>query len=154
MNSTALAYRRTAAEGASGFGMLIALYDTLAGDLRRAADAERNNDIEKRCLEVNHTLLVIAHLQDWVDGESGGELAQKLIGFYSSLRQKLIEAQARRSVEMLEQQIRLVLEIRETWQEMELRGSASAEDPANAETPSYVGSESTQAQPTVSSWAA
>jgi hypothetical protein len=26
---------------------MIALYDTLAGDLRRAADAERANDIEK-----------------------------------------------------------------------------------------------------------
>ncbi len=154
MNSTALAYRKTAAEGASGFGMLIALYDTLAGDLRRAADAERNNNIEKRCLEVNHALLVIAHLQDWVDGESGGELAQKLIGFYSSLRQKLIEAQARRSAEMLEQQMALVLDIRETWQEMELRGGVSSEDRGGAEASSYAGSESTPTQPTVSSWAA
>ena len=154
MDSTALAYRKTAAEGASGFGMLIALYDTLAGDLRRAADAERNNDIEKRCLEVNHALLVIAHLQDWVDEESGGELSRKLIGFYSSLSQKLIEAQARRSVEMLEQQMRLVLDIRETWQEMELRGSVSSEDRADAQISSYAGSEATPTQPTVSSWAA
>ena len=37
MTRTDLAYRKTAVEGASGFGLLIALYDTLASDLRRAA---------------------------------------------------------------------------------------------------------------------
>ena len=37
MNPTELAYRKTAVEGASGFGLMIALYDTLAGNLRRAA---------------------------------------------------------------------------------------------------------------------
>jgi flagellin-specific chaperone FliS len=46
MSPTEMAYRKTAVGGASGFGLLIALYDTLAGDLRRAADAERANDIE------------------------------------------------------------------------------------------------------------
>ncbi len=154
MNSTALAYRKTAVEGASGFGLLIALYDTLAGNLRRAADAERNNNIEKRCLELNHALLVLAHLEDWVGGTSGGELAQKLVGFYSSLRCKMIEAQARRSVEILEQQMALVLNIREMWQEMELRGSASPEVLPYADTPCYSGSTATQNQPTASSWAA
>jgi hypothetical protein len=41
MTPTDLAYRKTAVEGASGMGLLIALYDTLAGDLRRAAAAQR-----------------------------------------------------------------------------------------------------------------
>ena len=154
MNSTALAYRRTAAQGASGFGLMIALYDTLAGDLRRAAEAERNNDIEKRCLEANHAALILAHLEDWVDSEGGGELAQKLMGFYSSLRRNLIEAQARRSVEILEQQIELVLNVRKAWQEMEFRGSASSEVAPYADAPSYPGSGSAQDQPTASSWAA
>ena len=154
MNSTALAYRKTAVEGASGFGLLIALYDTLAGNLRRAADAERNNNIEKRCLEMNHALLVIAHLEDWLDADSGGELAQKLIGFYSSLRRKMIEAQARRSVETLEQQMALVLTIRQTWQEMELRGLASPEVFPYADAPCYPGAGPTPNQTNASSWSA
>lgn len=154
MNWTALAYRKTAAEGASGFGLLIALYDTLAGDLRRAADAERNNNIEKRCLELNHALLVVAHLEDWVDGTSGGELAQKLFGFYSTLRRKMMEAQARRSVEILEQQMAQVLNIREMWQEMELRGSVSSEGSSYGDDQGYSGSAATENQPTNSSWAA
>jgi len=154
MTSTELAYRKTAVEGASGFGLLIALYDTLARDLRRATDAERNNDIEKRCLEMNHAALVLAHLEDWVDTTRGGELSQKLISFYSSVRRKMIEAQAKRSVAILEQQIALVLSIRETWQEMEFGGSTATEVPLYAETPDYPGSVPAQCQQGASSWSA
>jgi flagellar protein FliS len=122
MQSTELSYRKTAAEGASGFGLLIALYDTLAGNLRRAADAERNNNLEKRCSEVNHALLVIGYLEDCIDRASGGELSQKLVRLYASLRRILIEAQVKRSPEILEQQMEQMLDIRETWQTMEFAG--------------------------------
>jgi flagellar biosynthetic protein FliS len=154
MNSTALAYRKTALEGASGFGLMIAMFDTLAGNLRRAAEAERNNDIERRCLEANHAALVLAHLEDWVDSAGGGELAQELIGFYSSLRRNLIEAQARRSVELLEHQMAMVLNVRRIWQEMELRGSAAPEVLRHEGNPTYPVTASVQNPPTSSSWAA
>jgi flagellar protein FliS len=122
MQSTELFYRKSAAEGASGFGLMIALYDTLAGDLRRAVDAERSNNLEKRCLEVNHALLVIGYLEDCIERAGGGELSQQLVSLYSSLRRKLIEAQVKRSPEILEQQMEKVLSIRETWQMMEQAG--------------------------------
>ena len=121
MNATELAYRKTAVQGASGFGLLIALYDTLAGNLRRAADAQRRRDIQKRCQELNHALLVIGYLEEWIDREGGGDLAQKLIHFYSSLRSRILEAQIKQSVEILEQQIELILAIRGTWQDLEVR---------------------------------
>lgn len=121
MNSTDLMYRKSAAEGASGFGLLIALYDTLAGDLRRAAEAERDNNIAQRCQEVNHALVVIGHLEDWVDHGSGGELADQLVVFYASLRRELLEAQLRRSAQLLEIQMARVLELREMWQQFDIR---------------------------------
>src|SRR5579863_134401 len=105
MSPTEMAYRKTALGGSSGFGLLIALFDTLAGDLRRAAEAERSNDIEKRCNEINHALRVIAYLEDGIERGSGGELAQQLAGFYASLRRKMIEAQARRSASILDEQM-------------------------------------------------
>ena len=128
MQSTQLAYRKSAAEGAGGFGLLIALYDTLAGNLRRAADAERDNHLEKRCLEINHALLVVGYLEDAIEQASGGELTQQLVSLYSSLRRKLIEAQAKRSPLILEQQMERVLRLRESWQTMEL----SAPDAPNS----------------------
>lgn len=129
MNTTEDIYRKTAVAGASGFGLLIAMYDTLAGNLQRAADAERNNDLEQRTHELNHAFLVVAYLEDWIEQGSGGELAQRLVRFYASLRRKMLQAQAMRSAEMLEQQMALVLKIRGTWLEIEQRDAATEEHP-------------------------
>lgn len=154
MNPTELAYRRTAVEGASGFGLLIALYDTLVGNLRRAIDAQRSNDIQRRCHELNHALLVIGYLEDWIDRESGGELAQKLVAFYSNLRVKLIEAQAKNSAEVLEQEMAVILSIRGTWQDLELRASSALVDPQESQVHSYPGIAISQDERRVSSWSA
>lgn len=122
-----LAYRKTAAESASGLTLLLSLYDTLAGDIRRAAAAERRDDIDTRCREVNHAFMVIAFLEDRVNRGNEGDLAQWLVGFYSSLRRQMIRAQSKRSPEMLEEVMDSVLEIRKAWQEIELRVVRSPE---------------------------
>jgi flagellar protein FliS len=123
-----MAYRKTAIGGASGFGLLVALYDTLAGDLRRAAEAERSNDLEKRTKEVSHALLVVAYLEEYVERGSGGRLADHLVAFYKSLRRKMIEAQVKRSAEILEEQMAQVLKTRAVWQGFELAGSSSKQE--------------------------
>ncbi|MGA7156972.1 MAG: flagellar protein FliS [Acidobacteriaceae bacterium] len=127
MTSVERIYRKSAAVGASGFTLLIVLYDTLAGDLQRAAAAERRNDIGARCNEVNHALLVVGYLQDAVERSDGGELSQRLLRLYSSLRRAIMEAQKSRSAELLEQQMAIVLHVRETWQSMERPGAREAE---------------------------
>jgi flagellar secretion chaperone FliS len=126
LSPTEAAYRKTGVEGTSGLSLLIALYDTLAGDLRRAAAAERNNEIAKRCKEVNHALLVIGYLENWLARGSGGELADQLAALYASMRLKLIEAQAKRSAPLLEEQMALVLQVREGWQAIELKAAQTA----------------------------
>jgi len=119
MNRTGLAYRRNAAEAPSGLGLLIALFDTLATDLGRASQAQREKDIEKRSGAVCHALLVVAHLEDCVGRGTGGALAQDLTAFYTSLRRNLIEAEARNSAEILDQQMAAVLKLRAHWQKFE-----------------------------------
>ncbi len=140
MNSTELTYRRAALGGASGFGLLISLYDTLAGDLRRAADAERQHRIEERCRQVNHALLVIGHLEDWVQNSGGGDLSQQLIDFYASLRRNMIQAQVKRSAERLEQQMEKVLCMREMWQKLELGVQEKQTPPKTCEPQTYLAS--------------
>jgi flagellar protein FliS len=155
MSPTEMTYRKTAVGGSSGFGLMIALYDTLAGDLRRAAEAERGNDIEKRCQEINHALLVIAYLEDGIAQGNGGELAQQLTAFYGSLRGKMIEAQAKRSPDILEQQMAMVLSVRSVWQGLELRGSSTATVvPAWVQAPRYPGASSAGYERGASSWSA
>ena len=105
-------------------GLLIALYDTLAGNLRRAATAQRENDIERRGREVKHAFTVIGYLEDSVRRGSGGPLSQQLLAFYSTLRRKLLEAQVRQSAETLEELMESILKLREQWQLLDSRNPA------------------------------
>jgi flagellar protein FliS len=116
LNETGLSYRRSAIGGASTIGLIIVLFDTLAGDLRRAAGAIRRNDIEARCKELNHAALVLGQLESWIDLKNGGESARTLSRFYSYLRAKMMEASATKSATLLEAQIEMILHVRSAWQ--------------------------------------
>jgi flagellar protein FliS len=118
-SQTQLSYRKSAIEGASSIGLIIVLFDTLAGDLRRAAAAIRKNDIEKRCRELDHASLVIGQLESWVDINNGGESAQTLAAFYAQLRAKMMEAAGRKSAELLESQIEIIMQVRSAWQKLD-----------------------------------
>ncbi|HEY0794397.1 MAG TPA: flagellar export chaperone FliS [Acidisarcina sp.] len=143
-HQTELSYRRSATEGATCVGLTIALYDTLAGDLKRAAVAERSGDIEKRTREINHGLTVIGYLESWVDPANGPELAQSLKVLYGYLRGKMMEGQLKRSAEILEEQVSLILQVRGSWQQLELeahpKGQSAKTSPATS--PSSVGAPS------------
>ena len=119
LSETELSYRRSAIEGASPIGLMIALFDTLVGDLRRAAFALRKNDIETRCRELNHATLVLGQLNEWVDLENGGESAQTLSRFYAYLRAKMMEAAVTQSAKLLEKQIDMILHVRTAWQKLD-----------------------------------
>ena len=134
---TDLAYRKTAIQGSSGFGLLIAIFDALADDLRRAAQAERNNDIEKRCREANHAVQVIGFLEDRLLHGDGGPLADQLRAFYSALRRKLFQAQLNRSPEQLEELMTGVLKIREAWQKADQRQVPSGPEILRASMPNF-----------------
>lgn len=117
--TTELSYRKTAIAGASRIGLMIALFDTLVGDFRRAAAAIRKNDIELRCRELNHAVLVVGQLEDWVDLKSGGESALTLSRFYAYLRARMMEASASKSASVLETQIDMILHVRSAWQKLD-----------------------------------
>lgn len=119
LSQTELSYRKSAIEGASSIGLIIALFDTLAGDLRRAAAAIRKNDIEKRCKELDHASLVLGQLASWVDMDKGGESAQALAQFYAYLRATMMEASVTQSAKLLETQIDTILQVRSAWQKLD-----------------------------------
>jgi len=128
LSETSISYRRSAIQGASAIGLIITLFDTLAGDLSRAANAIRKNDIETRCQELNHAALVLGQLQDWVDLKNGGESAQTLSRFYTYLRAKMIEASVIQSATLLDAQIEMILHVRSAWQLLDAAPPDSMEE--------------------------
>ena len=155
MTPTELYYRKTAAASSGGgLGLLIGLYDTLAGDLRRMAEAERGEDLVRRCREANHALLVIGCLEDCVTKGSSGELADQLAAFYESLRRNLVLAQAKRSPEMIEEQMAQVLKLREAWQAIELRSPTEEPESATTSTQKFASAAPEHPEPRRLGWTA
>ena len=116
LSTTELSYRRSAIEGASPIGLIIALFDTLIGDLRRASAALRNNDIEGRCQQYNHALLVLGQLESWIDYQRGGQSAKAIAALYRYTRAKMVEAAVKKSAAVLDKQIEMIVQVRTAWQ--------------------------------------
>ncbi len=119
-------YRQVAGQGASGVRLVIMLYEQVIQDLGRAVKAIERNSIEGRTREVNHALTVINHLQCTLDLERGGTVARNLARFYNTVRSGLVEAHARTSRKLFEQQITYLLDMREAWTEVDRAVSAPA----------------------------
>ena len=120
MSTTEMSYKRSAIEGASSIGLMVVLFDTLAGDLRRAVAALNKSDIEARCKELNHATLVIGQLDSWVDLDKGGESARNLAGFYAYLRAKMMEAAVSQSAKPLQAPIEMILRVRTAWHKLDV----------------------------------
>lgn len=114
-----LEYRRAATQQASVVGLVIALHDTLMGDLRRAVEAMKRHDIQERCDQLIHGFKVLQQLDAMIDMENGGETAINIRRFYKHIRGQMLAAQFKLSPEILEEQIRIVLEVRQAWQQID-----------------------------------
>jgi len=125
------AYRENAVRGASGVRLVIFLYEQAIQDLRWAAQAMAEGNVELRTQHLNHAISVIGHLQGTLDRERGGKVSRNLEAFYNCVRSRLIEAQARVSEEIVNEQVSYLLSLREAWIEVEnttSKDSASTSD--------------------------
>jgi len=127
--STEKAYIAAAVENASSAELVMILIDLLVSDLKNAIAAMEVNDIEKRTEILKHGFLVLQQLQASVDMENGGEAAVNFTNFYSAVRCQMLEAQIKKSTEILKRQIELLLDVRQAWQQV-TTPAATAEKPA------------------------
>ena len=111
----ALSYQLASARGASPIGQVVSLYDTILRDFVRALAALQAGDVECRVLELNHALLVIAHLQSVLNHEHGGEAAKQFDLLYAVTRGMIVEANIRATPESLEELISLYSGLRQAW---------------------------------------
>jgi len=98
----ARAYRESAVRGASPVGLVVLLFEEALRSVCKAQRALRENNIERRALELTHAVEVIGYLQSTLDFEKGGEVARNLSHFYDVARAKILEANIRADDSMLE----------------------------------------------------
>jgi flagellar secretion chaperone FliS len=123
-NQTELSYRRTAVEEATPADLVIILYDMLVGDLRQAIVALGSGKIEERSTRLKHALSVLQLLEGSLDTENGGIAAHHLSQFYSHIRRQILIAQFKGDERILQEQIALVLDVREAWRQIDSVSSA------------------------------
>jgi flagellar protein FliS len=117
-------YIQSGAQGVHPVGLVVRLYEAVMEDLRRALEALREGQVERRTRALNHALLILAELESVLDYERGGQVARHLSGFYKVTRALIVEANARASAADLERLMELFLPVRQAWQhaERELAG--------------------------------
>ena len=127
---TELSYRSVAIANASPVGLVIVLYDLLVEDLRRAMKALERADVEARSRALKHAFLVLQQLQGSLNREKGGDAAKYLSHFYAVLRAGIWEAHIKQSSEILRKQISLLLDVRQTWAQVDPKRAPAEATPA------------------------
>jgi flagellar protein FliS len=132
-NNPASAYQQVSAHGGSPVALIVALYDTILRDFRRALVALEAGNVETRVFELNHALAVIGHLEEVLDHKRGGAVAKRFEGFYRITRGLIVAANAEPSRESLDNLIEMYGSLRQAWQEAErkLQGSEPQALPAS-----------------------
>ena len=119
MTNPANEYRKRAVEGASPVGLVVLLYGGAVTNLMRAIAAVEAGNVEKRVLELNKALAIIAQLQGTLDFEKGGAVAAQLDKFYHVMRSQILEASMKNSKPLLEDLVKHMSSLKEAWQQVE-----------------------------------
>lgn len=120
---------------------VVMLYDGIIRNLNQIKEAIKDNRIEDRYHKLIRTSEIISGLQMSLDFESGGDVARTLYDFYSSLDSRLIQLHRHPNVEVVEQMIVEIREMREVWDHID-KGHVNA----NGEVDPNVHAAPTQAQ--------
>src|SRR5579875_263760 len=116
MTSSLQAYRNSAAHGATHLDILLLCYDALAQDIRQAGVSAERNDIPGRCRDSEHALLLLGHLESWIDALDDANLRDSLSAFYEYIRLELLRCQAANQSDPFFKLAMLICETRAVWQ--------------------------------------
>jgi flagellar protein FliS len=128
---------------------IVMLYDGAIRNLRQAKDAIEGNRIEERYHLLVKASDIIMGLQSCLDFDNGGEIAQILYDFYSSIDARIISIHRTQSAAMCEALVNELKQMRDAWNAIDQQseqGGASAAAPA-AEPIAPTESASAQATP-------
>ncbi len=108
-------YREAAIRGASSVECTIMLYDIVISDVRKAIVHLGSGEAEARSSALVHCLEALEQLQGTLQMETGGEAAEHLYRFYSLARAKILEGQLTCKVQLFEEIVRSMQEVRALW---------------------------------------
>ncbi len=119
------AYRQ-AAHTVSKTRQVVMLYDGVIRNLNQIKEAIKENRIEDRYNKLIRTSDIISGLQMSLDFEYGRDVAQTLYDFYSSVDMRLIQLHRYPKIEVLDEIIAEIREMRDLWDHID-KGNVNAQ---------------------------
>lgn len=118
MARAAQAYYQTQVQSQSPLELVVMLYDGALRFLHQAAEAIGRRDLVAKRDTMSRSLAIISELQNSLNMEAGGDVAQRLDALYTYMSGRLVDANIRNSAEPIHETIRLLTMLRSAWVEI------------------------------------
>lgn len=100
---------------ANNVDLIQMLFDGLIESLMAAQGHLKHGAIQEKCKSLERASRIVVGLQDSLDFEKGGDLAQNLNELYNYVTRRLLYANAQNDLKVLEEIHGLMGEIRQAW---------------------------------------
>jgi flagellar secretion chaperone FliS len=111
----AQAYYQTQIQSQSPLELVVMLYDGALRFLQMAADGTRRNDLVAKREGMSRSMAILAELQNTLNLQEGGEVAQSLDHLYTYITSRLLDANVRKDPAPVDEAIRLLRPLRDAW---------------------------------------
>lgn len=117
MNPYLKQYQQTQIQTASPEKILIMLYDGAIQFLNKAKMAVENKSIEETHNNIISAQRIITEFMNTLDMKAGGEMAQNLFNLYEYLHYRLVQANLKKDISMIDEVIDHLKDLKQTWEE-------------------------------------
>jgi len=133
MNPYLKQYQQTDVQTASPEKLLIMLYDGAIQFLNKAKIGIANDNIEESHNNILGAQRIISEFMNTLDLEIGGEVARNLYKLYEYLHYRLVQANIKKDVDMVDEVLTHLKDLKLTWEEAIRIASREKEQAATAE---------------------
>lgn len=131
-NASVQQYRKASIDSATPLQLVVMLYDGAIRFLNQARVAMQHHNLEKQheyCLRAQD---IVSELICCLDTERGGEVASSLFSLYSFVYDRIVQANIQDDLNYLDQAMRVLTELRESWSQLEQMSHGAKQGLANA----------------------
>ncbi len=118
MARAAQAYHQTHVQSQSPLELVVLLYDGALRYMQMASDAIRRDDLVAKREGMSRSVAFISELQNTLNLDEGGQIAQSLDALYAYIAGRLIDANVRRDPAPVDEAIRLLKPLRDAWAQL------------------------------------
>ena len=126
-------YREMEIKTATPEMVVVKLYEGALRFIRTAKASQESGKVASRATAIAKTLAIVNELQHSLNLQAGGEIARNLDALYYYVTDRLLEANARGSVQPLDDASGVLSTLNEAWVEIARRPRGTLSDQADAE---------------------